>query len=431
MSIGEQQVRLTDPAVNERLDDAYRCVHASGSTVHFEEDFGWVMWDAGAIRKAFTDAARFSSEMYGSEGPRHMGVQGTAAEPYNDEVRALLAQFEHMENALFCADPPMHNRHRAIARRALGPKWVRSIEPDIRALAEDLVDGFAADGRCELIMQYGVPLPLTVIADKLGIPREVHPELRRWSDEMIIGSMEVIKNDKRVEIARAVLEYQAYMLERITERREASRDDLLSELIHLRIADGADGVTDDRPLTDAELLTIIEQIFTAGNETTANLIGNAIVFLTRNPDLMVRLRNDYALIPPFLEEMLRTQAPQRITVRLMRERVELDSGRVAEPGDLLIAHLGAAGYDDKVFDCPYDFDIDRKRSKHLAFGHGPHFCPGAELARAEARIALEVLFSRVDDIRLTDEENLRRVPVYSLLGWERIDLAFRSEALLP
>jgi cytochrome P450 len=424
MSIGEEQVRLTDPEVNDRLDEAYRCVHASGNTVHYEEEFGWVMWDAAAIRRAFTDSARFSSEMYGPEGPRHMGVQGANAEPYNDEVQALVDQFEHMENALFCADPPMHNRHRAIARRALGPKWVRSVEPDIRALAEELVDGIIADGQCELIMQFGVPLPLTIIADKLGIPRDVHPELRRWSDEMIIGSMEVLKNDKRVEIAHAVLEYQEYMLARIAERRETPRDDLLSELIHLRIADGSDGVTDDRPLTDAELLTIVEQIFTAGNETTANLIGNAIVFLTRNPALMSRLRADFSLIPAFLEEMLRTQAPQRITVRLIKKRVELESGRVAEPGDLVIAHLGAAGYDEKTFDCPYEFDIDKKRAKHLAFGHGPHFCPGAELARAEARIALEVLFSRIDDIRLTDEENLRRVPVYSLLGWERVDIAF-------
>jgi cytochrome P450 len=143
---------------------------------------------------------------------------------------------------------------------------------------------------------------------------------------------------------------------------------------------------------------------------------------------MARLRDDFSLIPAFVEEMLRTEAPQRITVRLMRERVELDSGRVAEAGDLVIAHLGAANYDETEFDCPYEFDMDKKRAKHLAFGHGPHFCPGSELARAEARIALEVLLARVDDIALTDEANLRRVPVYSLLGWERVDLSFTPVA---
>ncbi|MEV4420154.1 cytochrome P450 [Patulibacter sp. NPDC049589] len=424
----KQQIRLTDTAINECPVAAYREVHQTGESMQYEEDFGWVVWGAGAIRTMFTDTARFSSELYGPEGPRHMGVMGVDAEPYNDEVRDLLAQYQRMDNALFCADPPVHSRHRAIARKALGPKWVRSIEPDIRAFAEETADRFVADGRCELISQYAVPIPLTVIADKLGIPREIHPDLRRWSDEMIIGSMEVLKNEKRVVIAHAVLEYQAYMMERITERRETPQNDLLSELVHLRVADGEDGVTDDRPLTDAELLTIVEQIFTAGNETTANLIGNAMVLLARNPELMERIRGDFSLIPAFLEEVLRTEAPQRITARLVHERLDLGGGKVAEPGEVVIAHLGAANYDGAEFECPFDFDMDDTKGRHLAFGHGPHFCPGAELARTEARIALEVLLERIEDVALVDDAGLTRVPVYSLLGWERIDLTFRSVA---
>lgn len=420
----EQQIHLTDTAINECPVAAYREVHRTDDALQYEDGFGWVVWGAEAIRTMFTDTARFSSELYGPEGPRHMGVMGVDAEPYSDEVRALVDQFEQMDNALFCADPPAHARHRAIAVKALGPRWVRSIEPDIRAFAEETADRFVADGRCELISQYAVPIPLTVIADKLGIPREVHPELRRWSDHMIIGSMEVLKNEKRAVIAHSVLEYQAYMLERIAERRNSPKDDLLSELVNLRVTDGEDGVTDDRPLTDAELLTIVEQVFTAGNETTANLIGNAVVFLARNPDLMQRIRSDFSLIPAFLEEMLRTEAPQRITARLVRERVDLGGGKVAEPGEVVIAHLGAANYDGDEFGCPFDFDMSETKGRHLAFGHGPHFCPGAALARAEARIALEVLFERIDDIALADDEGLTRVPVYSLLGWEKIELTF-------
>jgi cytochrome P450 len=411
--------RITDPALQQCPVPLYKRLQASDSTVRDEPGLGWLVWREQAIREIMTDTATYSSEFYGEDGPVHMGV---STEPFSDEVRALIDQFYPMDNALFCVDPPVHNRHRSLARRALSPRWVRSVEPDVSKLANELIDSFVDAGRCELVKQFAIPLPLIIIADKLGVPRDNLTAFRHWSDAIITGNMEVLDNTKRAEIAEVILEYQQYFLERIAERRAEPADDLLSELIAAQVDD--EEITDKRPLTDSELLTIVGQILAAGNETTSSLIGSGLVIMLQRPDVMEEVRADFSLIPGFVEEVLRYNPPQRITNRRVKCPAKLHEADV-EAGDLVITHLGAANYDESLFESPDTFDLHRENArKHLSFGHGPHFCPGAELARTEARISFETLLTRFEDIRLVNADELTRYPTYSILAWEKIELEF-------
>jgi cytochrome P450 len=397
----------------------YERLQESDSTVRDEPGLGWLVWREQAIREIMTDTATYSSEFYGEDGPVHMGV---STEPFSDEVRALIDQYYPMDNALFCVDPPVHNRHRALARRALSPRWVRSVEGDVRAVANELIDSFVDAGRCELVKQFAIPVPLIIIADKLGVPRDNLTAFRHWSDAIITGNMEVLDNTKRAEIAEVILEYQQYFLERIAERRAEPADDLLSELIAAQVDD--EEITDKRPLSDSELLTIVGQILAAGNETTSSLIGSGLVIMLQRPDVMEEIRADFSLIPRFVEEVLRYNPPQRITNRRVKCPAKLHEADV-EAGDLVITHLGAANYDESLFESPDTFDLHRENArKHLSFGHGPHFCPGAELARTEARISFETLLTRFEDIRLVNADELTRYPTYSILAWEKIELEF-------
>jgi cytochrome P450 len=381
---------------------------------------GVVVWRHKDVGDVALDTATFSSAFLGAEGPRYMGH---SPEPFSDEIEALLAQYYPEEPALLVADPPIHTRHRMLVAKPLGSRRIRLLTPEIEKVANELVDRFVDTGHCDLVADFAVPLPLTIISDALGVDRADHPKFKYWSDMQVAGTLEVLDNTQRAEVARAIIAMQRYLLPLIEDRRANPRDDLMSDLVNATIDDP--NVVGPRQLTTGELLPIVGQLLVAGNETTAKLIGLAMVILLRDPDLMRALQADPSLVPNFLEETLRFDPPVHAGFRVAKHDTEIAGCPVAK-GHRVVASWGAAGRDPAMFDAPGRFDPNRPNAnRHMAFGFGPHLCAGASLARTEARIAFEVLLRRLTNIRLEPGAKLRRSPGHALSGWESVPIEFR------
>jgi cytochrome P450 len=394
---------------------AYQRLHAQRG-VAVDPAVGVVVAGYDDLVALSTDPATFSSSItQDGQGPRHMGV---GSDPVQDDVEEILSEAHPIVNALFTADPPVHTRHRKLISKALNPRRVRALEPQIRAITEDLFKAFADQGVVDLIPQFAVPLPVTVIADVLGVAREDMWSFKAWGDLMISGNIDILSHEQRRQVAGAVVELHQYFVPRIEDRRKAPRNDLLSEMVNAREAGEA-------PLTTAELLPIIDQVLLAGHETTTNLIGNGVLVLLRDPDLADRLRGDLSLIESFVEEMLRWDPPIQCTYRRATRDTEV-AGVGVKKGDMVIPAWGAGGYDATQFPEPQTFNIDRPNvRKHMGFGHGPHFCAGAELARLEARIAFEMLLTRLPELRLDEAaSDLSHLPSFASRGYQRVVLRF-------
>ena len=418
-----------DPEVRKCPYDYYAALHASGEAARDEGPVGWVVPGHGDLSSIGTDTKRFSSMMYGEEGPKLTGV---SPEPYNDEVNALIAGMEPLANALFCADPPAHTRQRVLATKALNAERVRKMEPMIHETVDDLIDGFIDDGRCEFITQFAIWLPLTMVSNAIGVDRADMKDFKRWTDHIAVGLVEQLDNDQRAEVLRNVQQFEEYMLPRIEERRSSPRDDLLSALVNEELdLDELEGqeIAGPRQLTNSEILSIVSQILAAGNHTTTDLLGNTMVSLLSNPEAMAAVRADHGLIPNALEESLRLDAPVQCTYRITTQDSEVRDTTIPAASMVAVA-WGAAGHDPEVFPDPEKFDISRSNvKKHLSFGHGPHFCVGNNLARVEARIGFERLLTRLDDIRLADGPPPERRDQFAFSGYGEINLEFsKSDA---
>ena len=310
------------------------------------------------------------------------------------QVRAILSRGWPPVDTLFTTDPPEHRRFRSLVNRAFTARRVSELEPSIATVAEDLVTRCVERRQVDLVEYLAVPLPLTVIADQLGVPREDLPLFKRWSTAVVSELGRHGDQQEQVRTAEASLEFQHYFHTRIEERRTAPRDDILSDLVHAEV----DG---HPPLDDAELLMMLQQLLVAGNETTTNGIASMIALLLDHPEHLAAAREDRRLVPGVVEETLRLAAPIQGMWRLTAHDTEV-AGCPVGNGELLLLRYGSANRDEHHYDDPERFDPTRDPVRdHLAFGAGIHFCVGAALARAEMRIALETLLDHTSDIRET------------------------------
>jgi cytochrome P450 len=301
----------------------------------------------------------------------------------------------HMMNL----DPPDHTRLRRLVARAFAPTRIAALEPSIRVIAGELLDGLVAAGPAsvvDLVEGYAYPLPFRVICELLGLPEEERVGLREsfrtlfqpWSgspppeavaaSDMIVASLE-----------RLVASHRAH-----------HRDDLVGVLVTAS--------DDDDRLTEQELLSSLFQLIVAGHETTTSLIGNGVVDLLEHPDQLRLLREEPDRMPAAIEELIRYSAPAlHATFRVTTDAVTLD-GVDLPAGEQVLICLGAANRDPDVYDDPAALDIGREPHPHLGFGHGIHFCLGAPLARLEARIAFTELLTRFPHLELAvDRHDLR------------------------
>ena len=338
------------------------------------------------------------------------------------EIRDTLQRLMHRGRVpvLLSADPPLHSRQRNLVNRSFTQRRVRESEDSIREITESLVDAFASAGEVEFVTGFAVPLPLSVIADRLGVPRERMPDFKRWSDEFTaaIGN----HNMSQAELRRMLLaqaEFFTYFEEQVEDRRRQPRADMVSEVANARLPDGDE-------LSPQEILGMLNQFLIAGNETTTKLLAFAVHRLASDPALADRLRAEPARIEAFVEEMLRLEAPVQGLFRIANQDCEV--GGVAVPaGAAVWLAYASANHDPAAFECPEQLDLDRSFARpHLAFGFGEHFCLGAALARAEARIGIDTLLRRLRGIRLHERNTFEYEHSYALHGLRELWLRFEA-----
>ena len=321
-----------------------------------------------------------------------------------------------LERNMLDVDDPDHRRLRTLVSKAFTPRLIERLRQRIERICRELLDEMERNGKTELVRDYALPLPATVIAELLGIPASDHRKFHRWSDRIVsISSGRDVW--KALPAALSFLRYLRKMAER---RRSQPEDDLMSALVQAEEA--GDKLSQDELLAMAFLLLV------AGHETTVNLIANGTLALIEHPEQLERLERDPSLIKPAVEELLRYTSPVEIaTERYARQDLEV-AGKVVPRGELVLAVLGSANRDDMYFENPDTLDLTRDPNKHLAFGRGGvHHCLGAPLARMEGQIALTALLRRFPEIRVAvPHESLRWHRGLFLRGLERLPLILEA-----
>ncbi len=357
----------------------------------------------------FALVARYADVTAGLRDHEHLSSVGPPPPP-----QAYQGRFAGARNMLG-SDPPQHSRLRRLVSRDFTPRRIRELEPRIREIAKELLDKVETRGTFDVMADLANVLPVTVIAEMLGVPPELNATFKRWSDRIIGDGNNTPGNPPAPEVVRVVDELGDYFTAEIEKRRANPGPDLVSALVAAH--DEGD------VMSAADLLSFITLLLVAGNETTTNLIGNGMLALGRNPDQLDALKRNPAMLPRAIEEMLRYDGPVQSTVRFTKEPVLLGGAEIPA-GAFALMIVAAADRDPAQFKEPEKFDITRDPNDHVAFGEGIHFCIGAPLARMEARIAFEAMLERFPRLRLKDPA---MKPVYKgsyfLRGLESLPVA--------
>jgi cytochrome P450 len=326
----------------------------------------------------------------------------------SDRLKSAVAQREIAKGAparpfgqpsFLFLDPPDHTRLRKLAQQAFAPKVVRALEGDITSMVDALLDKMAGAGGFEVIADLAHPLPVAVICRMLGVPIADEPEFSRASALLAQGLDPFTTfTGEAPETLPARLEagqwLRSYLADLVAERRATPREDLISALIAAE--------EDGDQLTTEEIVATCNLLLIAGHETTVNLIANAILAMLRHPRHWAALANDPGRASDIIEETLRWDPPVQMVGRYAAEDITIGA-QVVPAGETMMVLLAAAHRDPAVFDRPDAFDPEREGIRHLAFGHGAHFCLGAPLARLEARVALSAVAARFPAARLDGE----------------------------
>jgi len=339
----------------------------------------WVLTRYDDVLTTLKDHANFSSERLRANNPlvQALESQRLASGPLGTTPTML------------STDPPAHTRMRSLVNKAFTPRQVERIRSQMVEIAEGLLDGLPEPGKIDVVADFSIPFPIIVIAAMLGVPASDRERFKAWSTD-IAGSLggpfqppDVIERS-----VRASNEIADYFRHQIASRRAEPHDDLLSAL--------AAAEEEGDLLTEDELIATCILLLVAGNETTTNLIGSGMHTLLQNLDERRKLQANPALMPSAVEEMLRYEPAAQMTSRIANEGAELGGVRF-EPGQVILPVLAAANRDPAHFPEPDRFNIERHPNRHLAFGQGIHYCLGAPLAVAEARIAFDALLRRMPE----------------------------------
>jgi cytochrome P450 len=299
------------------------------------------------------------------------------------------AMFKPLERNMLDLDAPDHTRLRALVHKAFTPRLIEQMQERIQKLADELLDTVQGQGRMDLIRDYALPIPTTIIAQMLGVPVQDRHKFHRWSSTIVSSNPSGWGMLKAIPDAMA---FMRYIRKLIKARRAKPQDDLVSALVQTEEA--------GEQLSEDELVAMIFLLLLAGHETTVNLIGNGMLALLEHPEQLDQLRNDPALIKPAVEELLRYASPvETATERYAREDITI-AGVTIPRGALVFAAIASVNRDERQFANPDTLDITRQPNKHLAFGQGMHYCLGAPLARLEGQIAINTLLRRSRDLRL-------------------------------
>jgi hypothetical protein len=395
--------RLADPVVFDPYDYAtqedpypvYAWLRENAALYHNEDLDFWALSRHADVTAAFRSEGVYSNRMGVSLDPSSWGPQAR-------DVMSILAM-----------DPPEQTRLRALVSRGFTPRRVAELEEQIRTITREHLDALALDEPFDLIDRFAARVPMDVISEMVGVPSADRAELRRLAD-LLVHREDGARDVPKAGVDAAVALF-GYYTELLAERRRHPRADLTSALVLVE-------VEGDR-LTDPEIIAFLFLMIVAGNETTTKLLGNAVYWAAKNPDQLAKVLADPGRIPNWVNETLRYDGSTQLLARLLLEDVAVH-GRLAPAGSRLVLLLGSANRDPDVFADADRFDIDRDTAQLVSFGGGRHYCLGANLARLEARVALEELVSRVEDVEV-DESGAERVHSINVRGFAHLPTVAR------
>ncbi len=356
----------------------------------------WALSRHADVLRAFKDVETFSN------------AEGVALEAFSKDAWRTMS--------FLAMDPPAHQALRRLVNKAFTPRRVRGFEPRIRALANEHLDQFPEDGRVDFMESFAGKLPMDFISEMIGIPKEDRDQVRHWVDDVLH------REEGKIEVpqpaVKASLSLLQYYQAHLDQRRKESVDDLLGALMSAEV--------DGRQLNDDELLSFLFLLGVAGNETTTKLLGNALYAAHLHPEQYDKVVANPDLIAGWVEETTRWDNSSQLVYRTMARDIELH-GRQLIQGDRVALLIGAANRDERVFDDPDAFDVERDCADSLSFGRGVHFCLGASLARMEGRVCLEEILKRYPRFEL-DEAGLVRAHSGNVRGFVTLPVRFVAAA---
>jgi cytochrome P450 len=398
-------VDVTDPAFRANPYPTYARLRVESPVLRVNMPSKQVAW---LVTRYDDVVSVLKDERFVNEGDKVRTPEQVAKAPWVPGV------FKPLMRSMLNLDAPDHTRLRALVHKAFTPRLIENMRPRILTLTEELLDAVQSRRRIDLIRDYALPLPTTIIAEMLGVPVRDRHKFRRWSNALVSSTP---SGWGILMMVPPVWAFLRYIRKLVKVRRADPRDDLISGLVQAREAG-------DR-LSEDELLGMIFLLLIAGHETTVNLIGNGTLVLLEHPAQMQRLRSEPALVSTAVEELLRYDSPvQMANERYPREDVTI-AGVTIPRGEMTIATLGSANRDDHQFDNPDELDLAREPNRHLSFGQGVHYCLGAPLARLEGQVAINTLLRRLPDLKLAvPRQALRWRKGIGLRGLESLPLSF-------
>ena len=374
-----------NPAVSSEPWDFYEVLHEQCPVYQIPETGAYVITRYDDLRTVLKNHDVFSSD-----------VGSLSSGPLGDIQQNVLVDgggWPHV-STLQRTDPPVHDRYRKLLDRVFTIARVKELTPHIDDVVEGLIQSFADRGECEFNDEFAMPMPGIIIAEQLGLDADKVTTFKRWADAMLGAARAAVASEEEVRAnAEIELEAQLFLAKVFEERRLHPTNDLMSAMVHSH-------GEDEEALTMAELQNLMHQLITGGFETTQTAINHGMWTLVRHPELQEKLREDNTLIKPFVDEVLRWESPVQFLARRAKVNITI-GGTLIEKDSMVLVGYGPANRDQKKFECPHQFDIERPNSgANLAFGSGRHFCPGALLAKQEMTSSFKLLLDRLEDIEL-------------------------------
>jgi len=403
-------ISFMDPAVQRCPFPAYQQVRKLGP-VYQDPQTGWyIVVDYKLVRELTADTTNLSSFTGILMCKQKSEVQDKLDHIYSEEGYMPMP-------LLVVGDPPEHKFHRSFVDKAFTPVRVKQMEDYLQGVVDEMIDKFIDKGEVEFRSEFAGIVPQAVIADQLGMPRSDLPKLKHWTEAVIANQDQSNSEQRQIELAHTICELHRYATAKVEEYRQHPRECLLSDF--------ANATVDGRQLSLREVAALCEQVMAGGNDSSANAILNSMLKLVEHPNLQERLREAPELIPKFVEEVLRLDAPVQGLFREPKRDMEIAGVKIPK-GSVVVLKWGAANRDPAQFQNPDEIDLDRPNAvRHMTFGHGAHFCVGNQLARGEIRIAMTKLLQRMRNFRLANgAESITRDPHFFAWGPRELYLRF-------